>query len=78
MIDFSYFQNWLRYRKIKKNRILFQRALLDLNALTVTIHGRLMLSQVIHDPDNELPDEIRRLYWVLLKEAPIQEWAQLN
>lgn len=78
MIDFGLFLNWLRYRKIKKNRIIVEKSMLDLNNLTVTIHGRLMLSKVYQDPDNGLPNEIRRMYWVLLKEAPIKQWAQWN
>lgn len=52
--------------------------MLQLNSLTVTIHGRLMLSKVIHDSDNGLPDEIRRMYAVLLHEAPVREWAIRN
>lgn len=69
---------WFQYRKLKKNRKLVQQTLLDLSYLTVTIHGRLMLEQVCLDPDNSLPYEIKRMYWVLLKDAPIKEWAQWN
>jgi hypothetical protein len=78
MIDFSYLLNWLRYRKTKKNRIIVEKSMLNLSYMTVTIHGRLMLSKVYQDPDNGLPNEIRRMYWILLKEAPIREWAQWN
>lgn len=78
MIDFSYFLTWLRYRKVKKARKIAQKIMLDLNSMTVTIHGRLMLSKVCQDPDNGLPYEIRRIYWILLKEAPIKQWAQWN
>lgn len=78
MYDFGYILNWLHYRKVRKNRLLAQKAFLDLNSLTVTIHGRLMLAKVCQDPDNGLPDEIRHMYWVLLKDAPIREYAQWN
>jgi hypothetical protein len=78
MIDFSYFLNWFKYRKVKKNRKIVQGMLLELNSLTVTIHGRVMLTKVCQDPDNGLPYEIRRMYWVLLKEAPIREYSQWN
>lgn len=67
-----------RYNKVKQNRIIVQESMLQLNSLTVTIHGRLMLTKVIHDPDNGLPDEIRRMYMVLLQTAPIQQWAARN
>jgi hypothetical protein len=69
---------WLRYRKVVKNRKITEDALLRLNALTVTIHGRLMLSKVCLDEDNGIPIEIKRMYWVLLQQAPIQEYAQRN
>lgn len=78
MFDFSDLLNWLKYRKLKKNRKTIEQSFTDLNALTVTIHGRFMLAKVCQDPDNGLPDHIRRMYWVLLKEAPIKEWAQWN
>lgn len=78
MIDFDYLLNWLKYRRIKKNRKLAQKTLMDLNSLSVTMHGRLMLAKVCNDPDNGLPDEIRRMYWVLLREAPIREYSEWN
>lgn len=78
MIDFGDFLNWLKHRKVKKNRKLCQKMLMDLNSMTVTIHGRLMLTKVCQDPDNGLPDSIRRMYWILMTEAPIQEYAVLN
>ncbi len=77
-VDPSKLVRWLKYRKVQKNRLISQNSLMELNSLTVTIHGRLMLTQVIHDPDNGLPDEIRRMYYVLLTEAPIKEWAMWN
>lgn len=78
MIDFSYFLNWFKHKKLNKSRIKAQKMLLTLNALTVTIHGRLMLTKVCNDPDNGLPDEIRRMYWILLKDAPIRQYSQWN
>lgn len=65
-------------RKIQKRREIVNEALHELNALTVTIHGRIMLVKVCEDPDNGLDPEIRRMYWILLKEAPVQEWARWN
>lgn len=78
MFDFGPFLDWLKYRKVRKNRKIIQQSLVDLNALTVTVHGRIMLQKVCQDPDNGLPNEIRRMYWVLLKEAPLKEWAIWN
>ena len=78
MIDFGDFLRWLNYRKLKKNRKVIEKSMVDLNSLTVTIHGRLMLTKVCQDPDNGLPREIRRMYWILLQEAPIQEWSMWN
>ena len=69
---------WWKYRTVKKNRTIAQNSLLELNSLTVTMHGRVMLRKVIQDPDNGLPSEIRRMYYVLLVEAPVQEWAMWN
>lgn len=69
---------WLRYRKIARNRKTAERVLLELNSLTVTIHGRQMLSAVCKDEENGLPDEIKRMYWILLQQAPIQQYAQMN
>jgi hypothetical protein len=37
-----------------------------------------MLTEVCHDEENGLPVEIRRMYWILMQEAPIKEWAQWN
>lgn len=78
MIDFGDFLRWLNYRKLKKTRKIIEKSMMDLNALTVTIHGRLMLTKVCKDPDNGLPNEIRRMYWILLQEAPINEWSMWN
>lgn len=41
-------------------------------------HGRLMLMKVCQDETNGLDPEIRRMYWVILKEAPVAEWAMWN
>lgn len=78
MYDLGSILSWLKYRKVVKNRKIAEEALLTLNALTVTIHGRQMLSKVCMDEDNGLPIEIRRMYWVLLQSAPIEEYAQRN
>lgn len=78
MTDLGDILEWLRYRKVKKNRKITEDALMHLNNLTVTYHGRIMLAAVCMDPDNELPTEIRRMYWVLLQSAPVKEFAQWN
>lgn len=78
MIDLGAILVWLRYRKIIKNRKIAESVLLELNALTVTIHGRLMLSKVCLDEENDLPPEIRRMYWILLQEAPIEQHSIFN
>lgn len=78
MVDFDNFLSWLNYQKILKKRKRSEKMLLELNALTVTIHGRYMLTKICQDPDNGLPNEIKRMYWLLLLEAPVQHWAQWN
>ncbi len=78
MWDLGAILKWLRYRKIVKNRKITEAALLQLNSLSVTFHGRLMLNEVCRDPYNGLPPEIRRLYWIVLQSAPIYEFAQWN
>lgn len=77
-IDLGAILVWLKNRRAKKKLQTIQTAMLQLNALTVTIHGRQLLSTVCKDEGNGLPNEIRRMYWVLLKEAPIKEWSQWN
>lgn len=69
---------WLERRKINRNRKIIADGLKELHNMTVTIHGRYMLSQVINDPDNGLEPEIRRMYLVLLQTAPIAEVAMWN
>lgn len=78
MYNFSDILEWLKIRKLVKNRKITEAVLLTLNSLTVTVHGRQALSQVCLDPENGLPPEIRRMYWVLLQEAPLEEYASYN
>ncbi len=78
MINLGTVIEWLRYRKTVRNRKITQESLLQLNSLTVTLHGRLMLSQMCLDENSDLPYEIKRMYWALLQSAPIQEYAQWN
>jgi len=78
MYDLGQILTWLRYRRIKRNRKIAEAALLQLMSLTVTIHGRQMLTEVCHDLENGLPDEIRHMYWVLMKYAPIRAYAEMN
>lgn len=78
VLDLGAILSWLKYRKLTKNRKTIETALLQLNSLTVTVHGRVMLSKVCLDEDNELPIEIRRMYWTLLQAAPIKEYANRN
>lgn len=68
----------LTQRRINKRRKIVGEALLELNALTVTLHGRLALMKVINDPDNGLDFVLRRMYSVVLLNAPLREWAQWN
>lgn len=78
MTNLSDMIGWLEQRKNVRNRKITEAALLKINSLTVTIHGRLQLSEICLDEENDLPYEIRRMYWVLLREAPIEEYAILN
>jgi hypothetical protein len=72
------FIKWKSLRKTQKERLRAQQTLLELNSLTVTVHGRTMLIKVCEDPDNGLPDEIRQMYLTLVKHAPIRYFAQWN
>lgn len=76
--NFGSIINWLERRKIRKRREVVAKALRDLNSLSVTFHGRLMLMEVCQDETNGLDPEIRRMYWVILKEAPVDQWAVWN
>jgi len=69
---------WLKNRKIVRNRKIVEAALLNLNSLTVTIHGRLALSEICLDENDDTPYDVKRMYWLLLQEAPIREFAELN
>ena len=69
---------WLKYRRAQKNRRIAEKALLEINSLTVTIHGRQMLSAMCLDNENGIRPEIRRMYWALLKTAPVSEYAEWN
>lgn len=68
----------MKRRKIQKRRDIVYEGLHDLNSLTVTIHGRLMLSKVCQDPDNRLDPEIKRMFLVLLQTAPVEQYAMWN
>lgn len=78
MYNYGEILQWLKSRKLAKDRKTTEAALITLNALTVTIHGRLMLSEVCRDEENDLPPEIRRMYWMLLQTAPVEEYAMRN
>lgn len=78
MLDLGAILSWLNYRKAAKNQKIAEAAMLKLNSMTVTIHGRLLLSQICLDENNGLPIEVKRMYWTLLQTAPIKEYAQRN
>lgn len=69
--------SWLKYRKAKKQRDADYAAHQRLFEKTVTIHGRLELGAKIRDEDG-LPAEIRRMYYGLVKDAPVKEWSMWN
>lgn len=77
-IDPGAILRWFRYRKVAKNRKTAEAVLLELSALTVTIHGRRMLTQVYSDEESGIPDEIRHIYWALLTMAPVEVYARWN
>lgn len=70
--------DWLEERKVQKRRRIVYQGLKDLHDMTVTIHGRVMLTKVCNDSESDLDPEIRRMYWVLLQAAPIEEWSNRN
>lgn len=69
---------WMTNRRVKKRRTVVATGLKELNSLSVTYHGRMMLAEVINDPDNELEPELRRMYLVILQSAPVDVWAKWN
>lgn len=69
---------WVTSRRVLKRRTVVATGLKELNALSVTYHGRIMLAGVINDPDNELEPELRRMYLVILQSAPVEVWAKWN
>lgn len=77
-MDLGAILKWLKYRKAAKNRKIIESILTNLNSLTVTVHGRQLLSAALHDEESDLPPEIRRMYWILLQSAPVEEYASYN
>lgn len=69
---------WVSNRRVLKRRTVVATGLKELNALSVTYHGRMMLAEVINDPDNELEPALRRMYLVILQSAPVEVWAKWN
>lgn len=74
----TYVKLKLRYRKLMKHRKKVIGVLKELHSLSVTIHGRMSLADLANDEDSELDPEIRRLFYVLVQTAPIEEWANRN
>lgn len=74
----SYFKNRLRYRRLMKHRKKVIGVLKELHSLSVTIHGRMSLAELANDDDSDLEPEIRRLFFVLVQTAPVQEWSNRN
>jgi len=78
MLDLGDILAWLRARKMKKSVKIAEGVLKDLHALTVTMHGRILLAEVCEDEDNDLAPELRHIFWVLLSNAPLELCASLN
>lgn len=76
MIELSVIQDWLKARKLRKKKRQEWKIHKELFAKTVTIHGRLELSNIVQD--ESYPAEMRRMYYTILKDAPIQEWSIWN
>lgn len=77
MTDFYYILSWLKYRRRKKQEKIDFDCHRRLFEKTVTIHGRLELSALVRDEEG-LPSEIRRMYYCILKDAPVAEWSVWN
>ena len=74
----SHFRNRLRYRKLMKHRKKVVGVLKELHSLSVTIHGRMAMADLANDDDSDLEPEVRRLFYVLVQTAPIEEWSNRN
>ena len=74
----SYIKDRLRYRRLMKHREKVVSVLKELHSLSVTIHGRMSLAELANDDDSDLDPEIRRLFYVLVQTAPVQEWSNRN
>lgn len=68
----------LKRRRDRRHRRIVTSAMQELYVLTVTIHGRSFLNKVCQDYDNDLDPTLRYMYWILLVNAPIEEWASRN
>lgn len=70
-------KNKLKERKTLKQKKVMIGVLKDLHSLSVTIHGRMALVDIIND-ENDIDPEIKRLFYVLVQTAPIEEWSHRN
>lgn len=70
--------NWVRQKRHKKQQKIVYQVIRELHNLTVTVHGRLLLKNLYSDPDNGIEPEIKRMYYVLVINAPLSEWSQWN
>ena len=69
---------WLRKRRSQKQKELVQQVIRELHTLTVTVHGRLILKDLYTDRENGIDPEIKRMYYVLVMNAPLEEWSEWN
>lgn len=69
---------WKKRRREAKHQKLVYDMIRELHSLTVTVHGRMLLGNVIKDMDNGLEPEIRRMFYVLVHNAPLDEWSVWN
>lgn len=69
---------WKKRRRAQKHQELVYRVIREIHDLTVTFHGRLLLKNLYSDPDNGVEPELKRMFYVLSVNAPLEEWSQWN
>lgn len=65
-------------KKARKNVEIINDGIKTLVNLAGTLHGRILLAQVVNDFENELDPEVRWLYYVVLNMAPVDAYAKRN
>ena len=69
---------WVGQRRTRKHQEIVYRVIRELHSLTVTVHGRQLLRAIYTNPDNGVEPEIKRMYYILSVNAPLQEWSEWN